>query len=784
MVGLRRPQRASSDYAGGHGHAQDLRHRPRRRRGQATHAPHGGPRQARGAVRRAVPTHRLRAVEPHQLGAAPDRRAHAVQVAQPRPPRVADLAPVRPAELLRRLRARAAAARQALVLRLGRRHPAEPQPHLRREARHRRRRRRRPRLPHGLQPDDRRAHRVGPGGDRRRDPPADLARRPVRRDRGRRRRTRPHRRVPREAEGPRRPRRLARTRCSPRWATTSSTPTCSSTPCCATASAPTRTTTWAATSSPTSSTQGDAGVYDLKRNEVPGSTDRDRYYWRDVGTIDSFFEAHQDLISALPVFNLYNREWPIFSQQLNSPPAKFVRDARGSLGTVIDSIVSLGSRHLGRAHRAQRARPVGDRRLGRAGGRLDPLRPRAHRRRRRRCSALSSTRRSSSRPARASASTAPKTGHAASPSPTPASRSSARAPGFGPTRDRHGIGPRERPPRRARRRLDPHPRRGHRAARGCRGQPRASSPRSPSARCTASSTSPRACASASRRSRDSPSPSSSRSRARMTPTPGVPELIAGVHAAGGRVGVVSGGFHELLDPLAAAARPRLLARQPARGRRRPAHRSRRSAPIVDAARRRPRRSRSGRRRAASASIARSPSATAPTTSRCSAGRGSASPSAPSRSCASERMSRSTRPTSAGAPAAGPARLSGRRASTSPSVWELPPNPDRVAEPDVRMTPCPDASSHVHCPQPHWVHFSPFPARMRPSQSRWHRQVRRGRSSTVIASPRRVPARGHRDRRTRHRVLRIPGGRRHLRRRRPDRARVRSSARVPTRPPPA
>ena len=89
--------------------------------------------------------------------------------------------------------------------------------------------------------------------------------------------------------------------------------------------------------------RGEAGVYDLKLNDVPGSTDRDRYYWRDVGTIDSFFEAHQDLISALPVFNLYNQEWPIFSQQLNSPPAKFVRDSRGALGTMIDSIVSLGS---------------------------------------------------------------------------------------------------------------------------------------------------------------------------------------------------------------------------------------------------------------------------------------------------------------------------------------------------------------------------------------------------------------------------------------------------------
>jgi glucose-1-phosphate adenylyltransferase len=88
---------------------------------------------------------------------------------------------------------------------------------------------------------------------------------------------------------------------------------------------------------------GQAGVYDFSRNEVPGATDRDRNYWRDVGTLDSFFEAHQDLISALPFFNLYNREWPIFSQQLNSPPAKLVRDGRGALGSTIDSIVSLGS---------------------------------------------------------------------------------------------------------------------------------------------------------------------------------------------------------------------------------------------------------------------------------------------------------------------------------------------------------------------------------------------------------------------------------------------------------
>ncbi|WP_423924079.1 glucose-1-phosphate adenylyltransferase [Frigoribacterium sp. 2-23] len=89
--------------------------------------------------------------------------------------------------------------------------------------------------------------------------------------------------------------------------------------------------------------RGDAAVYDLNRNQVPGSTERDRYYWRDVGTIDSFYDAHRDLISALPIFNLYNQDWPIFSQQLNSPPAKFVRDGFGNLGTTIDSIVSLGS---------------------------------------------------------------------------------------------------------------------------------------------------------------------------------------------------------------------------------------------------------------------------------------------------------------------------------------------------------------------------------------------------------------------------------------------------------
>ncbi len=89
--------------------------------------------------------------------------------------------------------------------------------------------------------------------------------------------------------------------------------------------------------------RGEAAVYDFQRNDVPGSTPRDRSYWRDVGTIESFYDAHMDLISTLPIFNLYNTDWPIFSQTFNAPPAKFVRDSVGRIGNAIDSIVSLGS---------------------------------------------------------------------------------------------------------------------------------------------------------------------------------------------------------------------------------------------------------------------------------------------------------------------------------------------------------------------------------------------------------------------------------------------------------
>lgn len=89
--------------------------------------------------------------------------------------------------------------------------------------------------------------------------------------------------------------------------------------------------------------RGEANVYDFKDNEVPGSTDRDRGYWRDVGTLDSFYDAHMDLINVHPVFNLYNFDWPIYSNQPPYPPAKFVHAWGERVGRAVASMVSPGS---------------------------------------------------------------------------------------------------------------------------------------------------------------------------------------------------------------------------------------------------------------------------------------------------------------------------------------------------------------------------------------------------------------------------------------------------------
>ena len=81
-----------------------------------------------------------------------------------------------------------------------------------------------------------------------------------------------------------------------------------------------------------------AKVYDFTKNVVPGETPRDKGYWRDVGSLDAYFEAHMDLVSVHPIFNLYNREWPLLTNPPSLPPAKFSEG-----GIAHDSIVAAGS---------------------------------------------------------------------------------------------------------------------------------------------------------------------------------------------------------------------------------------------------------------------------------------------------------------------------------------------------------------------------------------------------------------------------------------------------------
>jgi glucose-1-phosphate adenylyltransferase len=92
---------------------------------------------------------------------------------------------------------------------------------------------------------------------------------------------------------------------------------------------------------------GIAKAYDFSKNVVPGETDRDKGYWRDVGTLDAYYEAHMDLVSVHPIFNLYNRDWPLLTNPPSLPPAKFSQG-----GIAQDSIVGAGSIIVG-AHLAR-----------------------------------------------------------------------------------------------------------------------------------------------------------------------------------------------------------------------------------------------------------------------------------------------------------------------------------------------------------------------------------------------------------------------------------------------
>ncbi len=89
--------------------------------------------------------------------------------------------------------------------------------------------------------------------------------------------------------------------------------------------------------------QAEMFAYDFQTNRIPGDPAEQPVYWRDVGTIDAYYEASMDLRSVKPELNLYNRQWPLRTAGYQDPPAKFTFDLEGRRGTAVDSIISGGA---------------------------------------------------------------------------------------------------------------------------------------------------------------------------------------------------------------------------------------------------------------------------------------------------------------------------------------------------------------------------------------------------------------------------------------------------------
>ena len=83
-------------------------------------------------------------------------------------------------------------------------------------------------------------------------------------------------------------------------------------------------------------------AYDYQTNKIPGEPAEQQPYWRDVGTIEAYWEANMDLRSVKPALNLYNRQWPLRTSSYPDPPAKFTFDDEDRRGEAVDSIVSGG----------------------------------------------------------------------------------------------------------------------------------------------------------------------------------------------------------------------------------------------------------------------------------------------------------------------------------------------------------------------------------------------------------------------------------------------------------
>ena len=88
---------------------------------------------------------------------------------------------------------------------------------------------------------------------------------------------------------------------------------------------------------------GEAWVYNFLTNEVPGQHEREKGYWRDVGTLDAYYQASMDLVAVAPTFDLYNRRWPILTGHFPHPPAKFVHEHGPRVGRAVNSLVAPGA---------------------------------------------------------------------------------------------------------------------------------------------------------------------------------------------------------------------------------------------------------------------------------------------------------------------------------------------------------------------------------------------------------------------------------------------------------
>lgn len=89
--------------------------------------------------------------------------------------------------------------------------------------------------------------------------------------------------------------------------------------------------------------RADMFAYDFQTNRIPGDPPTTSAYWRDVGTIDAYYDASMDLRSVAPALNLYNRRWPLRTAGYMDAPAKFTFDDAGRRGHAIDSIVAGGT---------------------------------------------------------------------------------------------------------------------------------------------------------------------------------------------------------------------------------------------------------------------------------------------------------------------------------------------------------------------------------------------------------------------------------------------------------